>query len=54
MSKTQRLPKRDQVLREDTWDLTSLFDDDAAWDAAFTQYERRMKGYEKYRGQLGE
>ena len=26
MSKTQRLPKRDQVPAEDTWDLTSLFD----------------------------
>jgi oligoendopeptidase F len=54
MSKTQRLPKRDQVPSGDTWDLTSLFADDAAWETAFTQYERRIKGYDKYRGQLGE
>ena len=54
MSKTQRLPKRDQVPAEDTWDLTSLFDDDAAWEAAFVRYERRVKGYEKFRGKLGD
>ncbi len=54
MSKTQRLPKRDQVPAEDTWDLASLFDDDAAWEAAFERYERRIKGYEKFRGKLGE
>ena len=54
MSKMQRLPKRDQVPAEDTWDLASLFDDDAAWEAAFERYERRIKGYEKYRGKLGD
>jgi len=54
MSKTQRLPKRDQVPRGDTWDLASLFADDAAWEAAFGTYERRAKGYAKFRGRLGE
>jgi oligoendopeptidase F len=54
MSKTQRLPKRDQVPAQDTWDLASLFDDDTAWEAAFERYERRVKGYGKYRGKLGE
>ena len=38
---------------EDTWDLASLFADDAAWEEAFQRYERRIKGYEKFRGKLG-
>ena len=53
MGKTQRLRNRDQVAVEDTWDLASLFQDDAAWEEAFQRYERRIKGYEKFRGKLG-
>jgi oligoendopeptidase F len=47
------LPRRDQVASADTWDLTSLFPNDAAWEAAFTKWEKRIGGYEKFRGQLG-
>ncbi len=54
MSGAQRLPSRDQVPREDTWDLTSLLSDDAAWEAEFARYERRLKGYDRYRGKLGQ
>jgi oligoendopeptidase F len=53
MGKTQRLRKRDQVAVENTWDLASLFPDDAAWEESFQRYERRIKGYEKFRGKLG-
>ncbi|MHB8969138.1 MAG: oligoendopeptidase F [Pirellulaceae bacterium] len=53
MGKTRRLLNRDQVASDDTWDLASLFQDDAAWEEAFQRYERRIKGYEKFRGQLG-
>ncbi|MBM4092516.1 MAG: oligoendopeptidase F, partial [Planctomycetes bacterium] len=54
MSKTRRLPRRDQVPRDDTWDLASLFVDDAAWELEFQAYEGQINGYEKYRGRLGE
>lgn len=55
MSKTKRLPTRDQVKTADTWDLTSLFDDDAAWERAFKRYQRQAKGgYEQFRGQLAD
>lgn len=54
MSKTKTLPRRDQVAAADTWDLASLFADDAAWEAAFRKWERRIGGYEKFRGRLGE
>jgi oligoendopeptidase F len=52
MAKTKRLPRRDQVKAADTWDLASLFADDAAWERAFKRYERQSKGYDKFRGQL--
>ncbi len=54
MSKTKRLPIRGEVKAADTWDLSSLFPDDAAWEAAFLRYERQIKGYERFRGVLGE
>ncbi len=54
MSKTKRLPTRDEIKAVDAWDLASLFADDAAWEKAFQRYERQIKGYEKFRGVLGE
>ena len=53
MSKAQRLPHRSEVKVADTWDLSSLFADDEAWEKAFQRLERQIKGYEKFRGQLG-
>ncbi|MFO7901447.1 MAG: oligoendopeptidase F [Pirellulaceae bacterium] len=52
MSKTMRIPTRDQVKASDTWDLSSLFPSDAAWEKAFKRYERRGEGYRKFRGAL--
>ncbi len=54
MSETKRLPTRDQVKTADTWDLASLFVDDAAWEKAFKRYERQMQGYGKFRGVLSD
>lgn len=54
MAKLQRLPQRAEVRVDDTWDLTVLFADDDAWEAAFAQYERRVRGYARFRGRLGE
>ncbi len=51
--KVERLPKRQQVKLDDTWNLDSLFVDDAAWETAFKKLERKIGGFEKFRGQLG-
>ena len=45
---------RSQVKAADTWDLASLFADDAAWEAAFTQWETDIAGYDEFRGKLGD
>ncbi|HSV12830.1 MAG TPA: oligoendopeptidase F [Tepidisphaeraceae bacterium] len=53
-TKAKPLPKRSKVKPQDTWDLSSLFKSDAAWEAAFAKWERQIPGYEKFRGKLGE
>ncbi len=50
----KKLPTRDQVSVADTWDLSSLFENDAAWEKAFSRFEKRIEGYSKFRGCLGE
>jgi oligoendopeptidase F len=51
-SKIKQLPPRSKVKEADTWDLSSLFADDAAWGRAFAKYEKLAAGYEKFRGTL--
>ena len=50
---TKRLPPRSQIKAADTWDLTSLFADDAAWEKQFQKWKKLVEGFEKFRGQLG-
>ncbi|MFT5300799.1 MAG: oligoendopeptidase F [Mariniblastus sp.] len=47
-----KLTERSEVKESDTWDLTVLFADDAAWDAAFDQFEEMISGYAQFRGTL--
>jgi oligoendopeptidase F len=54
MPKTQTLPHRRDVKPADTWDLSSLLAGDGAWEAAFTNWERRIAGYARYQGKLGQ
>jgi oligoendopeptidase F len=49
-----RIPPRSEIPVADTWDLSSLFADDAAWEAAFADWSRQLDGYAKFRGRLGE
>jgi oligoendopeptidase F len=53
-TKVLRLPKRTQVKPENTWDLTSLFPDDAAWEADFRRLDALIPAYAKYQGKLAE
>jgi oligoendopeptidase F len=50
----KRLPIRSEVAVADTWDLASLFPNDAAWETAFAEWEKLIPGYDDYRGKLGE
>ena len=54
MAKTKKLPKRSEVKAADTWDLGSLFQSDAAWETAFTKWEKQIPQFEKFRGTLAE
>jgi oligoendopeptidase F len=54
IAKIKQLPRRNQVKAADTWDLATLFADDAAWEAAFDHWEANIAGYEKFRGKLAD
>ena len=53
MSKVKTLPPRAKVKEADCWDLSSLFNSDAQWDAAFKKWEQQIDGFAKFRGKLG-
>jgi oligoendopeptidase F len=52
MGKIKQLPRRAQVKQADTWDLSSLFQNDAGWETEFTRWESQISGYDDFRGQL--
>ena len=52
MSTIKQLPPRSKVKIPDTWDLSSLFPRDEAWEKAFTAWEKRIAGYAEFRGTL--
>jgi oligoendopeptidase F len=54
MKSVQQLPPRSEVNPADCWDLSSLFVDDAAWETAFAAWEKRIDGYGRFQGKLGE
>ena len=54
MSKVKTLPPRDKVKTEDTWDLSSLFPSDEAWEKTFKKWEAKIPEFEKFRGTLGD
>jgi oligoendopeptidase F len=51
--KAKALPPRSKVKPADTWDLNTLFPDDAAWEEAFKKWESQIPQFEKFRGTLG-
>jgi oligoendopeptidase F len=50
----RKTPLRSEVAEADTWDLTPLFVDDAAWEAAFQALATDYKGIANFRGRAGE
>ena len=47
------LKTRTEVAHADTWDLTPIFPDDAAWEAEFSELAGRYAGITSLRGTLG-
>ncbi|MEI8212899.1 MAG: oligoendopeptidase F [Planctomycetota bacterium] len=49
-----RNPKRHEVPEGDTWDLSSLFPDDGAWQSALQELEQCIEGFAVFAGKLSE
>ena len=54
MNTVVRLPERSEVDVNDTWDLSSLFPSDDAWEKALAEFEKQIPRYQEFRGKLGE
>ncbi|MBN2577948.1 MAG: oligoendopeptidase F [Pirellulales bacterium] len=50
----KKLPARSEVRKADTWDLSSFFADDAAWDKTFEAWQKKIESYASFRGKLAE
>lgn len=50
----QKLPKRDEVNQQDTWDLSVLFSSAADWEKGLEELEALVPDFEKFKGRLGE
>src|SRR4051812_37893662 len=53
-SSARSLPPRAKVKASDTWNLATLFNSDADWEAAFTQWSARIPEFAQYAGKLSE
>jgi oligoendopeptidase F len=53
MTETQKLPARNEVAPELTWDLTKIFPDDQAFDQAFEKLTEQLKEAKALQGTLG-
>ena len=49
-----KLLRRSEVPAELTWDLTDIYPDDAAWEAALAAVPEQVKAVTKYQGKLGD
>ncbi|HVJ81008.1 MAG TPA: oligoendopeptidase F [Planctomycetia bacterium] len=54
MNAAKMLPARRDVPVADTWDLSTLFASDDAWNAAFADWSGKIDGYSRFQGKLGE
>lgn len=54
MSTATTLPERAELPIERTWDASSVFPDDAAWESALNDLINAIPTIERYRGRLGD
>ncbi|WP_343363719.1 oligoendopeptidase F [Listeria seeligeri] len=54
MSKTNALPLREEVPENLTWDLTSIYANDEAWEEAFIQLQKIAEESTKFKGRLAD
>ena len=54
MATVQKNPKRSEVAISDTWDLSTLFPDDAAWTASLAELESCIAGFASFAGKLAD
>ena len=54
MSKTTKVPDRNEVPATDKWDLTSLFKTDDEWEKALASIEPLAEELSQYKDKLGE
>ncbi|MBC1499308.1 oligoendopeptidase F [Listeria weihenstephanensis] len=52
--KVAALPAREEVPVELTWDLTTIFKSDDAWEASFVALKEEVKEAQSFQGKLGE
>jgi oligoendopeptidase F len=48
----KQIPSRGKVKAADTWDLSSLFSNDQAWEKAFLAWEKQITGYSRFQNTL--
>ncbi|MDR2758218.1 MAG: oligoendopeptidase F [Spirochaetaceae bacterium] len=53
MKETHRIPLRSEVDRQDTWDLSSLYSQDADWKQGLEEYEKMAERIPAFQGTLG-
>lgn len=51
-SPVKKLPSRSEVNPADTWDLSSLYPSDDAWEKAFAALQGQIGGYAQFQGHL--
>lgn len=52
MTEAKQLPSREEVIESLTWDLTKIFQDDAAFEVAFTEVQAELTKADSYKGTL--
>lgn len=50
----ERIPKRSEVARENTWAIEDIFPTDEAWEAALEEFRKIPERVAAYKGRLGE
>jgi oligoendopeptidase F len=53
MSETTGIPARQEIPQSDTWDLSKLFPNDAAWNDGLAAYDKMAEKIPSFKGTLG-